>query len=103
MDEKKPATQDVSPAPARTSAPLCPGLEQPGGTERANAALEIRNSADYRCYQLLSMVLEQCGGVALAKAFYDEDQAGDWILEAREAIEERKAANDEFLKAVAGH
>ena len=81
---------------------LCPGLEKPGQAEKAEKHLQDRNHADYQCYMLLRDLLDSAGGKSLRGAFYDPEKGAEWVERARDWVDNRQAANEAFLNAVAG-
>ncbi len=71
--------------------------------------LEIRNNADYKCYQILKQVynaIDYNPGLKqfqnIIKEFYaDEEAAKELIEDMKEAIEIREQANENFLRSFA--
>ncbi len=87
--------------------PLIPSLENPESQIKVFTALEQRNEADYRCYQLLEKLLLGVSTKALSELYASHsletiEEATEFFEECHDAIKARQDANIAFLRAVAG-
>lgn len=79
------------------------GLQTPEGAARVNAAMEAQKRAIDRCANMLDDCAEMLGQLLDGHAHEETLVAAKeaW-KEAQRAIEARRAANDELLRAIAG-
>jgi hypothetical protein len=80
--------------------PLMPHLENPEVNARVHGALQLRDEADYKCYQLLESLLSRLPLKASEIKCLEADQI--FLDSCHQAVKERQDANEAFVRALSG-